>query len=756
MVHVSYPRTVAEGIALVRELGQVVGAETRGGALAEALDARHRETRARLAGRRLPRVFYPIWRKPWMTLSRDTYAHHMLADCGGDNVFADRDARYPTVTLEEVARAAPEVILLPDEPYRFRRVHAPGLRGLSRPPRGARRADPPRGRQAADLVRPAHRRGARDRARAPRRGLTRYSTSRIISISTGMPKGSSPIPTAERAWRPLSPNTSTIRSENPLITFGCSPKPSAEFDHAQHLHHALHLVEASEQRSGGAEEIDADLARDLVALFRRDLAPDLALGPGLALHVEGAVARQEEQVADANAGDVVARRLRRGRQGDTQFLDPCFRAHGGLLVRGCRAGAGDEGECGYGRSGERPQGRPAGSAVADRRVIDAHEEERGPVGVGPPHDGVHVERLTLGRTEAQARIAAHRQLFLEPYLGSDGAEVDGVTLEACVRPPRRSPARPPWTAGVSGDPPSNRSCHSPQICVYPGRIPTASQVSHATITARRQAPPMPEPAIPSPAATLALLRDRPAGGLETLLIQRHSKSKFAAGDYVFAGGKVEQDDVPPRRRAPVRRPHRGHGGRPVGRRARAAVRPSATGSAPSARPSRRSACSSPTVPPGRPCASPRPTASASPATGPTARSRTPRSSTCCAPSTSPSPPTSSRYFAHWITPEEQPLRFDTRFFAAMAPAGPGARGGRSRDRQPALAVSEGGDATRLQRNEITLRTPTLKNLELVAAYPSAPEAVAGLGRREVPTIRPRIIRVDGKPVPVLPGDPRWF
>jgi ABC-type Fe3+-hydroxamate transport system substrate-binding protein len=59
-----------------------------------------------------------------MTLSRDTYAHHMLADCGGDNVFADRAERYPTITLDDVARAAPEVILLPDEPYRFRRVHA--------------------------------------------------------------------------------------------------------------------------------------------------------------------------------------------------------------------------------------------------------------------------------------------------------------------------------------------------------------------------------------------------------------------------------------------------------------------------------------------------------------------------------------------------------------------------------------------------------------------------------------------------------
>jgi len=59
-----------------------------------------------------------------MTINRDTYIHDMLRLCGGENVFADRQERYPQVTLEEVATAAPEVILLPDEPYRFRKVHA--------------------------------------------------------------------------------------------------------------------------------------------------------------------------------------------------------------------------------------------------------------------------------------------------------------------------------------------------------------------------------------------------------------------------------------------------------------------------------------------------------------------------------------------------------------------------------------------------------------------------------------------------------
>src|SRR2546428_12506772 len=55
----------------------------------------------------------------------------------------------------------------------------------------------------------------------------------------------------------------------------------------------------------------------------------------------------------------------------------------------------------------------------------------------------------------------------------------------------------------------------------------------------------PAPAVPSPAATLVLLRDRPGGGVETLLIQRHHKSRFAAGDFVFPRGRIEPGDNPP-------------------------------------------------------------------------------------------------------------------------------------------------------------------------------------------------------------------
>ena len=121
-VWLTYPRSVAESLAMIRDLGEVTGARAAAEALLAELTALHAEVRARLAGRRPTPVFYPIWRDPWMTIGRDTYIHDLLATCGGANVFGDRD-RYPTITLADAAARAPEVVLLPDEPFRFRRAH---------------------------------------------------------------------------------------------------------------------------------------------------------------------------------------------------------------------------------------------------------------------------------------------------------------------------------------------------------------------------------------------------------------------------------------------------------------------------------------------------------------------------------------------------------------------------------------------------------------------------------------------------------
>jgi ABC-type Fe3+-hydroxamate transport system substrate-binding protein len=122
-VWVTYPRTVAASLVMIRELGEVTGAVTRAAELLAELEPLHARVRAATATRRPVPVFYPIWRGPWMTINADTYVHDLLATCGAANVFAERTERYPTVTLDEMAARRPEVILLPDEPFRFRRAH---------------------------------------------------------------------------------------------------------------------------------------------------------------------------------------------------------------------------------------------------------------------------------------------------------------------------------------------------------------------------------------------------------------------------------------------------------------------------------------------------------------------------------------------------------------------------------------------------------------------------------------------------------
>lgn len=61
----------------------------------------------------------PIWRRPWMVLGRDTFAGDLLARLGVRNVYADHPERYPRIPLEELRAAGADLVVLPDEPYRF-------------------------------------------------------------------------------------------------------------------------------------------------------------------------------------------------------------------------------------------------------------------------------------------------------------------------------------------------------------------------------------------------------------------------------------------------------------------------------------------------------------------------------------------------------------------------------------------------------------------------------------------------------------
>jgi ABC-type Fe3+-hydroxamate transport system substrate-binding protein len=108
-------RTVPAAALEIEQLGAIVNALPRARDLAHAVRAAllRREPHPRL------RTVALIWKDPYMALGGDCFAHDLLTRCGAVNPFAARERRYPRIDRDELAAAAPELILLPTEPYAF-------------------------------------------------------------------------------------------------------------------------------------------------------------------------------------------------------------------------------------------------------------------------------------------------------------------------------------------------------------------------------------------------------------------------------------------------------------------------------------------------------------------------------------------------------------------------------------------------------------------------------------------------------------
>ncbi|MCK6548393.1 helical backbone metal receptor [Myxococcota bacterium] len=119
-VDVTFPRTVADVPRTLRHFGERTGTRERAEERARALEDALARLEAKVARSSGARFAYLIWRDPWMTVNGDTYVSDLLERAGGRNVFGGASVRYPAFELDELAALRPDVVLLPDEPYRFR------------------------------------------------------------------------------------------------------------------------------------------------------------------------------------------------------------------------------------------------------------------------------------------------------------------------------------------------------------------------------------------------------------------------------------------------------------------------------------------------------------------------------------------------------------------------------------------------------------------------------------------------------------
>ena len=235
---------------------------------------------------------------------------------------------------------------------------------------------------------------------------------------------------------------------------------------------------------------------------------------------------------------------------------------------------------------------------------------------------------------------------------------------------------------------------------------------------------------PVPAATIVLMRDA-GGALEVLLLRRSPRAAFAPGAYVFPGGLVDPGDAAQEAVARL------EGLTPE----RAATRLDLVGAHPPAiayyLAAVREAFEETGILVGR--ASRAPKGSPNVALMGDVRAALLEGSIPFAVALARLDcriaADEIAYFAHWITPERRPRRYDTRFFAARVPV----------EAEPVVDEREMTEALWIAPSEalrahaggsLPMILPTVRTLERLAAHHDTGAALAALANAPVRTILP--------------------
>ena len=105
------PRRLEDIPRAIERVGILLGHGAEGQRLAAAQRTTLGALRARHAHVAPLRVFYQAWEQPLMTLGGPQIVTDMIALCGGVNIFEQLPLRVPTVSVESVIAANPDVLL---------------------------------------------------------------------------------------------------------------------------------------------------------------------------------------------------------------------------------------------------------------------------------------------------------------------------------------------------------------------------------------------------------------------------------------------------------------------------------------------------------------------------------------------------------------------------------------------------------------------------------------------------------------------
>ena len=111
VVFASEPRRLEDIPDTAVRLGKLAGTTEEARRFGQAFQQRLARLQQQYAGRNTVRLFYEIWPRPLMTVNGEHLISDVMRLCGAVNVFAEVPALVPTVSVEAVLAAAPEIIV---------------------------------------------------------------------------------------------------------------------------------------------------------------------------------------------------------------------------------------------------------------------------------------------------------------------------------------------------------------------------------------------------------------------------------------------------------------------------------------------------------------------------------------------------------------------------------------------------------------------------------------------------------------------
>jgi ABC-type Fe3+-hydroxamate transport system substrate-binding protein len=127
---VTHPLAPLDNLALYRQIGEAFNVRDEAERLCSEFQVAYDSSLTHPYPQRT--VLYLIWKKPWMTVARDTYISRTLALFGMQTFPAQSAARYPA--LDSVSKLEVDEVLLPTEPYPFRARDIAAIAGLTGKP----------------------------------------------------------------------------------------------------------------------------------------------------------------------------------------------------------------------------------------------------------------------------------------------------------------------------------------------------------------------------------------------------------------------------------------------------------------------------------------------------------------------------------------------------------------------------------------------------------------------------------------------